>query len=227
MAREQSTVDAYPLQWPDGWPRTEPGDRKYGRFGTRGIEPGRSWSSSKDITIAQAITRIRSELSALDGGRTHWDRIDPDQTVISTNLRQRNDGLPYSNQRDPEDPGAAVYFVMDGKRQCIPCDSYTKVAQNLAGIAATIEALRTLERHGSGLMERAFTGFTALPPPIVGEPPWYEVLQVPADAGPDAVRAAYRSLRKCSHPDHGGDADRFAAVCRAWDIYLKQEGPRP
>lgn len=226
MAREQTTIDAYPLQWPDAWPRTDSRDRKYGRFGTRGREPGRSWSSSKDVTIAQAIERIRSELSALDGGRRHWDRIDPGQTVISTNLRQRNDGLPYSNQREPEDPGAALYFQLDGKRQCIPCDSYTKVSQNLAAIAATIEALRTQERHGSGLMERAFTGFTALPPPIAGEQPWYELLQVPADAEPDAVRAAYRCLRKSTHPDHGGNSDAFAAVCRAWDTYLEQERPR-
>lgn len=224
MTTEFDTIDAYPLRWPESWPRTDTSDRKYGRFGTRGREPGRSWSSSKDITIAQAIDRIKSELSALDGGRSRWERIDPGQTVISTNLRQRNDGLPYSNQRDPEDPGAALYFEMDGKRQCIPCDTYTKIAQNLAAIAATIEALRTLERHGSGLMERAFTGFAALPPPIPGERPWYEVLQVPSDASPDAVRAAYRALRKQTHPDHGGDSEKFIAVCRAWDMYVEQEG---
>jgi hypothetical protein len=217
------TIEAYPLQWPEGWPRTAPADRRYGRFGTR--SSGR-YVSSGNITIAQALQRIRSELSALDGGRSRWERIDPDQTVISTNLRQRNDGLPYSNQREPEDPGAAVYFLMDGKRQCIPCDSYTKIAQNLAAIAATIEALRTLERHGSGLMERAFTGFTALPPPMTGEAPWYETLRVPADVPPEVVKAAYQRLRKETHPDHGGDASQFSAVCRAWEVYCEQEGPR-
>lgn len=219
MAKSSESIDAYPLQWPEGWPRTDPGCRKYGRFGSRSSG---SYIASGNITIAQAITRIQSELSALDGGRTHWDRIDPDQTVISTNLRQRNDGLPYSNQREPQDPGAAVYFVMDGKRQCIPCDSYTKVAQNLAAIAATIEALRTLERHGSGLMERAFTGFTALPPPIAGEPPWYEVLQVPADAPEKQVKVAFFAKRSRAHPDRGGNAGEFSAVCRAWDSYIEQ-----
>tara|TARA_R110002110_G_scaffold415835_1_gene657178 strand:- start:10765 stop:11445 length:681 start_codon:yes stop_codon:yes gene_type:complete len=224
MTTEFDTIDAYPLRWPESWPRTDTSDRKYGRFGTRGREPGRSWSSSKDITIAQAVARIKSELSALDGGRSRWERIDPGQTVISTNLRQRNDGLPYSNQRDPEDPGAALYFEMDGKRQCIPCDSYTKIAQNLAAIAATIEALRTLERHGSGLMERAFTGFTALPPPIAGEQPWYEVLQVPQDALASLVRQQYHQKRRAAHPDHGGSSDAFDQVQKAWLVFKQQRG---
>lgn len=209
-------VDAYPLQWPQGWPRTAPGDRRDGRFGTR----------EGDITIGRATRRILDELSRMDSGTAVWTDIDPDGIVISTNLKRRLDGLPYSNQREPEDPGASVYFTRKGRPQVIPCDSYTKIAQNLAAIAATIEALRALERHGSGLMERAFTGFTALPPPMAGEAPWYEVLQCPSDAQYTRVKAAYYALRKASHPDHGGDANKFYAVTRAWESYCEQEGRR-
>jgi hypothetical protein len=52
--------------------------------------------------------------------------------VISTNLRLRNDGLPLSKQREPEDPGVAVYWKKDGKNLVIAADCYTKIADNLA-----------------------------------------------------------------------------------------------
>jgi hypothetical protein len=42
----------------------------------------------------------------------------------------------------------------------------TRAADNLAAIAATLEAMRAIDRHGGAtILNRAFTGFTALPPP--------------------------------------------------------------
>ncbi len=43
------------------------------------------------------------------------------------------------------------------------------------------------------------------------------VLGVTADAGPDEIRRAFRSLAFATHPDHGGDASRFAEVHAAFD----------
>src|SRR5215469_16916930 len=111
---------AFPLQWPTNWPRRRHNDRKNGRFST----------SAKPITIAGALNRLQTEL----------ERIGARYAVISSNLEPRRDGLPRSGQREPEDPGIAVYFLLDGKPHCLPCDTYTQIAQNIAAIAAHIEA---------------------------------------------------------------------------------------
>lgn len=213
-------ISAYPLSWPPGWPRTEHYDRVYGRFSTK--DRSGQWPRTKDITLAQARKRVQEELERFDGHQRNWERIDPDHTVLSTNLALRLDGLPRSGQNQPEDPGAVLYFELDGKRQCIPCDQYLHVEQNIAAIAATLSALRTLERHGSGIMERAFTGFTALPPPMAGKAPWYSVLGVDPDAPRDVVERAYKKRRSIAHSDKGGHDDSFDQVQKAWQTYLEQ-----
>ena len=45
----------------------------------------------------------------------------------------------------------------------------------------------------------------------------YEVLGVPAGAPEDDLRRAYRRLLRETHPDTGGDAQRFIAVQVAWE----------
>ena len=213
------SITAYPLCWPEGWPRTDSADRRYGRFSKK-RKNSRGWTTNEDVTIAEALARISSEIMKLDGPSRNWQRVDPDQVVISTNLSVRkSDGLPASSQKAPSDPGAAVYFELDGKRQCVPCDSYTQVAQNLAGVAATLEALRTLERHGSGLMERAFTGFEALPDLSESES-WWQVLGVfQHGSSPEAVKHAYKTLRSRHHPDRNGDPVMFNKVQKAFEEY--------
>jgi hypothetical protein len=94
------------------------------------------------------------------------------EIVVSTNVPTRRDGLPYADAREPADPGVAVYFT-HGKRQLvIACDSYSTVRANMRAVGATVEALRAIQRHGAtSLLERAFTGFAALPPKGGGDVP--------------------------------------------------------
>ena len=49
-------------------------------------------------------------------------------------------------------------------------------------------------------------------------PDYYEVLQVSPRAEPEVVRAAYRSLARKYHPDHGGAGERMIAINDAWDV---------
>ena len=49
-------------------------------------------------------------------------------------------------------------------------------------------------------------------------PDYYEVLQVSPRAEADVIRAAYRTLARKYHPDHGGDARRMIALNDAWDV---------
>lgn len=208
------TIPAYPLQWPEGWKRCKA--RSFGRFGKRTTQPGRSYASLSDITVAESVRRVRGELDRMG--------LRDDDIVISTNLQLRLDGLPRSDQRQPDDPGAAVYWRdRGGATRCMAIDRYTKVADNLAAIAATLEAMRAIERHGGAeILDRAFTGFTALPPPA-GDA-WYIVLGVPAHAPTEEVRHAYRCCRSVEHPDRGGTPERFAAIQSAWETFCRERG---
>jgi hypothetical protein len=203
------TINAHPLTWPEGWKRTPEGGRRFGHFSKRVQRPGASYKSTQDITVSEAVQRVLAEL-------TRW-AIGRDDIVISTNVPVRLDGLPRSDAKRPLDPGAAVYWEEStGERRCIAVDQYTTVEDNLAAIAATLDAMRAIERHGGAeILQRAFTGFTALAAPAATRN-WWDVLSVPKQSTPDAITAAYRRLRSEHHPDKGGSAARFDEVERAY-----------
>lgn len=190
-------ITAYPLQWPEGWPRTKSYQQKNGAFKRDG----------KWITVSAACERVLLELERLDIGR--------DDIVISTNLKTRLDGLPRSDQSEPSDHGAAVYWeTKKGSRRVMAIDRYNTVADNLAAIAATLEAMRAIERHGGAqILDRAFTGFVALPAPGAHRH-WRAVIGV----GPDVrdlavVRAEFRRRAADHHPDRpGGTHDAMAEL---------------
>ncbi|NIV38132.1 MAG: J domain-containing protein, partial [Anaerolineae bacterium] len=145
------TVDAYPLHWPHWFPRTDPAHRQRARFNRDG----------RPLTIADARGRVLREIGAFTRpGHTY--RIDPDQVVISTDVPVRQDGLPYSGRKPPEDSGVAVYFELDGEPHVLPCDTWDRVADNMAAIAAHLGAMRGMERWGVGDLRSHFAGFTAL-----------------------------------------------------------------
>lgn len=177
-------VEHYPLQWPPGWPRTSEKKRERARF---------------DTPRAKAIANLHTELA----------RLGAKKVVVSTNVETYEKGgrkIPYANQT-VEDPGVAVYFELQGQEQCIPCDKWTYVKDNIHAVGKTIEALRGLERWGAKeIMEAAFRGFKALPSPdqVFEMPqmkPWYDVLGVVPEAPMSVRKAAYKAQAKYAHPD--------------------------
>lgn len=63
--------------------------------------------------------------------------------------RTNIDGFPRSGQSEPSDGGVAVYWLTStGETKCIAIDRYDRVADNLAAVAATLDAMRAIERHG-------------------------------------------------------------------------------
>lgn len=189
-------VEAYPLQWPPVWPRTKRPERA--RFG--------------EHSRGAAIGSVMDEIRKLGGT----------QTVISTNLTLRNDGMARAAQKRPEDEGVAVYFHLNGRPQCFPCDRWDSIEHNLWAIAQSIAALRGLDRWGAKTMvDAAFRGFQALPLPdgsiMMGEPvkAWHEVFGVSPDAPLEIRKAAYRALSKTRHPDTGGTMAQWEELRRA------------
>jgi hypothetical protein len=89
------------------------------------------------------------------GIKAHNDRPSPPSTVA--------DG------RQVGDLGLAIYFVLNGRPLAMACDCFDIAAANMRLPGLAIEAMRRLERHGGGaMMERAFSGFAALPPAPIG-----------------------------------------------------------
>lgn len=185
-------VEAYPLHWPDGRPRAK-----------------RRQNAAFHMTLAKARDHLMNEIRLL-GGK---------QPILSSNLELRLDGLPYANQRQPEDCGIAVYFTYKTKQHCFACDDWNRVEDNVRAIGKTIEALRGIARWGTGdMMERAFQGFEALPAPE-GEP-WWSVLgyRSESDALANGFEERAKSLMQRFHPDKpGGDEWRFKQITKSRD----------
>lgn len=210
---------SYPLDWPMGWKRTQA--RTRAKFG-RGVQQYRnetvngtsrqvpSYVSKTQLTIDMATRRVLDELKRF--GVPDW------HIIISTNLKLRKDGYPMSGQANPTDPGAAVYWKKGKEMRCMAIDRYDRVADNLAAIAATLEAMRAIERHGgAAILDRAFTGFKALAAP---EQP-FQVLGVGANASKEEIERAYRLLASEHHPDRGGSEQQMARINAARDQLLE------
>lgn len=218
-------IKAYPLQWPAGWRRTEAHRRIRGKFnkGERiysDIPGNASRVRPKDLTVNDAVQRVIGELRRMG--------VLENDMVISTNLKLRLDGLPRGDQPRLTDPGASVYWLdrASGTKRCMAIDMYDIVEHNLAAIAATLDAMRAIERHGgAAILDRAFTGFAALPAPIEAARPWRDVLGVAfdeRDAG--RITECYRISRSKAHPDKGGTPEAFQAVDRAYEQAARELG---
>ncbi|MDA3922725.1 MAG: hypothetical protein PF501_18915 [Salinisphaera sp.] len=185
-------VESYPLCWPAGRPRTSRRERS--RF---------------DTTLGLARDTLITEIERLGGSGL----------IISTNVPTRKDGMFYASAKRPEDPGVAVYFDYKGSQHCFACDQWDLLQDNVQAIRKTIEALRGISRWGSGdMMERAFTGFAALPDPATaGGEHWSDVLGVLRSAPDGVVTNAYHRARRDAHPDAGGSSEAFNRVQTAWE----------
>lgn len=223
---------AYPLAWPEGWPETPSHARDDGaRFKT-----GNPWEESGGqrryvgksmISFETARRLLYEELERLHAGNV----------VLSSNLPLRLDGQARAGAAlNGQDPGVAIYFSFKGKPMVMACDRFSNVAANVRSLGLAIEAMRQLDRHGGGqMMERAFAGFTALPPPSGSKPrrPWWTVLRYSADPeereflSPAEIDARYRHLAKIHHPDKdGGSNDAMAELSEAREDALAAVTPK-
>jgi len=197
----------HPLTWPIGWKRHESYMRKWSQFRGRGGNP---------ISVFEAIGRLESELAKVWKTTNTKDK----DALISTNVPLGLRGLPESlGRRDtqPADPGVALYFKVGKADRCLACDRYTDVSGNLAAIAAHLEALRAMDRHGVGTIEQAFAGYAALP---VGSSDWRNVFEFSATEAATwpMVEERYRYRAGQAHPDRPtGSHDAMARLNEARD----------
>jgi hypothetical protein len=177
---------AYPLQWPDGMPRTK--IRVTSQF---------------KVTLAAAIDNVQSSLRRF--GRDSAMPIT--NVVISSNYSL---GVTI-----PADPGVAVFFEWDGAQRCIAVDRYQKLADNLQAIHKVLEARRVEVRHGGiSIVRQTFRGFLALPNPDATD--WRKLFGFRVDqvVTPAMIDAAYKDLAALKHPDRGTTPDERDALTR-------------
>lgn len=203
---------AYPLSWPPGWPRTPAHGQVDGKFRFRRTR----WDGNRSPfwTFAEARDALLEESRKL-GARS---------IVLSTNFPLGRDGAPVEGKRRPDDQGVAIYFARQGRVLVMAADGFVRAEENMRSLALALEGLRQVERHGGGvMMERAFDGFAALPPPGAGRP-WRVVFGINDQAGVTAaaIEVAFRRLAMTRHPDQGGTAEAMAELNAARDAALKE-----
>lgn len=193
-------VQRFPLQWPMGWVRTLRAQRQRAAFSTKS-------SADNRLSVAKATVRLEAEI----------DRLGGKNPTLSTNVPLRLDGSPRSDT-EPTDPGAALYFGFKGRATVFACDKFDRVADNIAAIAAHIDALRRINRYGVGSLEQALAGYKALPADTAAD--WRKVFGVAPDALPlwGDVRAKFTALARTAHPDAGGSHDAFVHLGRALEF---------
>lgn len=189
MTDRYDTPTAFPLAWPAGWPRTAAAARKTPPWFRQAHMA--SGKSRRELTAAGAIERLQAEI----------DRLRASTAILSTNMELRLDGQPRASAKAPDDPGAAIYFTLNRRPIALACDRWNTVAGNIAALAAHLGAMRAMDRWGVGSVEKAFTGYAALPAPIVPDD-WRIVLDNPATLG--EAEATYRARMRRAHPDQGG-----------------------
>jgi hypothetical protein len=199
-------ITNFPLYWPNNQPRTEARKRKHAAFSTRSRTI--SYAPSRKHSIAESAKELENEIRRMSGKNM----------IISSNLKVKANGLPYSNQRTPDDPGVAVYFQWSKRDLVFACDKWLTIEDNLWAIVKHIEALRGQERWGVGSLDQAFAGYAALPDPNTRT--WWEVLHVDQNASNDTIRHAYLNLAKKYHPDWGGDPIMFDMVQKAYNLAM-------
>lgn len=190
-------IEAYPLYWPAGYKRTPPHKRTNSKF---------------KQTPEEAQNFLRNELRIMGGT----------DLIISSNVVVRRDGFIYSDMANSkiEDPGVAIYFKYKHKDVSMCCDQFEKPWENLYALGKGIEALRGMERWGvSEFLDRAFTGFKALPEATMADKEIWSTLGIkskPLIIG--AVHDAYKAQAKKVHPDVGGSREAFEKLQHAYHL---------
>lgn len=177
-------AETFPLKWPLGRATTKSWQRRDAAFKT---------------TPVRARDELMHELKLL-GARN---------VVISSNVRTYSRGgqeIMYADQSAARDePGVAIYYTWKDEQYALACDRYKTVMDNLQALNKTINAIRGIERWGTGeMMKAAFAGFKELPSSTADIRSCWEVLGLQPTKNLELIRTAYRKQLFKKHPDHGG-----------------------
>jgi hypothetical protein len=124
MNTHYAPTEAYPLRWPDGWPKTPAADRTRGhQFKQAGGEYGKT-----PVTFSRARRLLLEEL----------ERLGAESAVISSSIDIRIDGVPRSgvnpDRLDFKEPGVALYFMLKGRAMVMAQDAFDNPAAKVRSL---------------------------------------------------------------------------------------------
>jgi hypothetical protein len=194
-------TESFPLKWPFGQQRTE------------------SWRR-KDAAFATSQGRARDELIK------ELRMMGATNVVITSNVATYERGgqtIMYANQKAAnDDPGVSVFYSWKGDQYALACDKWKTVVDNLQALNKTVNAIRGIERWGSGdMMKAAFAGFKELPQQKPKRP-WWEVLGIAKTNDEEIIKIAFRRKAFELHPDRGGTTEAMQELNEAYKEALNQ-----
>lgn len=130
-----SLVFTHPLQWPNGFPRTQRWEKS--------VNPG----FKTGLSIQEALTFLYEELQQLQATRgtlfTDYENIEQPRTI----------------RRVGNDDGAALTIDLNGQTYRMACDRWVGVEQNIYALHLTLRSLRNIVLWGVGNIEDVFGGY--------------------------------------------------------------------
>lgn len=188
-------TQAYPLLWPEGWPRTK--NRSPGQYRT-GL-PG-------------ALKNLRDQLRMLCG-----------DAAAKTLVMSSNITLGVEAPADPGVVAYFTWDGQAMAIPCDRWSKVEHNVQAIGLTIEAMRAMdRHGAKH---MIRAMFRGFTALPAPGAGQRHWRTVLGIGATDPVDvaAIEALRRTLARQHHPDApGGNADRMAEINAACDQAVRE-----
>jgi hypothetical protein len=182
------------------------------------------------VTLRQSIVELGDELRHLGASNV----------ILGTGLTEADvrltDGWPRSDAKAPRFPGVELSFdTRKYGRLVYATDVCSWWEHNVRSIALGLEALRAVDRYGITRRGEQYAGWRELPSGIVAgsgiatEDDAWSILGQAAgegDLGKEGpmIRARfdltdlYRAAAKATHPDRGGDGERFAQVQAAYEF---------
>ena len=178
----------------DEWPGPQTRGRRRSPFRA-------SWGSTASL--------LRRELDALQARNTVL-MIAVEESDI------RLDGLLRANAR-PRHPGVVVAFDSRYGPLKYATDTFSDWQDNVRAIALGLEALRKVDRYGITKRGEQYTGWKQLESGngvVMSAEKAREIL---------AGYGGWRDALKATHPDHGGDPERFQRVQQARAVLAAHE----
>lgn len=140
----------------------------------------------------------------------------------------RLDGTIKAGQTTPDHPGVILSFESKFGPLRYYTDAFPLWRANVRAIALGLEHLRTLERYGISGRGEQYTGFAKLMAPKLAMTP-ERARQVIAEraglnktalfgADDEQIAMVYKMAAKRTHPDAGGDTEKFQELVAAAEM---------
>lgn len=129
---------SHPLQWPNGYPRTE----MWAKSINSGFKNG--------MTMQEALTFLYEELQQLGAGKS----------TLYTDYE--NIEKPSSIRRIGSDNGATIQFELNGHQYRLACDRWAPIEQNIYALHLALRNLRMILEWGVGNAENIFGGYSSV-----------------------------------------------------------------